>query len=109
MVTERLIIRGSLASADFPGWIIHRACRLGLQGGIVRIGERAIETLVTGPAELIDAMEVGCSLGPISVQVDRIDRFPVDVPVDFPADVVDRPFDYINGDLTDSCLASTAT
>lgn len=89
MVTEKLVIRGALASADFPDWIIHRACRLGLRGGIAKIGAQAIEILVAGPPELIDAMEVGCSLGPICVEVDQIDRSPVDV------DVADEPFSYL--------------
>ncbi|MGI9416459.1 MAG: acylphosphatase [Geminicoccaceae bacterium] len=78
MATEKLIIRGALGSGDFPDWIVHRARRLGLRGGITRIGAQAIETLVAGPPDLIDAMEVGCSLGPTSVEVERIDRTAVD-------------------------------
>lgn len=77
-VTESMIIRGRLASADFPGWIVHRARRLGLRGGIVQVDQHAIETIVAGPLELIDAMEVGCSLGPTSVEVEHIERRPVD-------------------------------
>lgn len=92
MIKERLTIHGRLGAADFPDWIVHRARRLGLGGRIVSIGERTVETLVAGPADLVDAMEVGCSLGPISVQVERIDRIAVDI------DVVDHPFAYISGD-----------
>lgn len=76
MITEKLIIHGSLAAEDFPEWIIHRALRLGLRGGIVQISDQIIEILVAGPNELVDAMEVACSLGPTSVQVERIDRTP---------------------------------
>jgi len=81
MPTEKLVIRGRLSSTDFPPWITHRAQRLGLRGGILRVDDHAIEILVAGPLELIDAMEVGCSLGPTSVQVDRIDRMPSNIPV----------------------------
>lgn len=78
MITEKFVIYGSLAAEDFPEWIIHRARRLGLRGGIVHLSDQAIELLVAGPNDLVDAMEVGCSLGPTSVQVERIDRMPSD-------------------------------
>lgn len=90
MVKEKLTIRGSVAARDFPEWIIHRAQKLGLSGGIVGISDHAIEALVAGPAELIDAMEVGCSLGPTSVQVEAIDRAYVDF------DIVGGSFAYIS-------------
>ena len=95
MTTEELIIRGALGSRDFPDWIVHRARRLGLRGGITRIGEQAIETLVAGSPDLIDAMEVGCSLGPTSVEVERIDRTVVDV------DIGGSDFAYV---LEDVCM-----
>ncbi len=91
MIKEKLTIYGRLGASDFPDWIVHRARRLGLGGRIVSIGDELIETLVVGPADLVDAMEVGCSLGPISVQVERIDRAAADI------DVVDQPFAYISG------------
>lgn len=92
MRTEKLVIRGSLAAEDFPEWIIHRACRLGLRGGIVRISDHVIELLVSGSDELIGAMEVGCSLGPTSVEVERIDRVPSD------CTIVGNSFAYIPDD-----------
>jgi len=93
MVTETMIIRGRLASADFLDWIVHRARRLGLRGGIVQVDPHVIETVVAGSPELIDAMEVGCSLGPTSVEVDRIDRKPVDF------DITGDSFAYSLNDL----------
>lgn len=90
--TEKLVIRGELAAPDFPAWIIHRARRLGLRGGILEVDEHAIQLLVAGPPDLIDAMEVGCSLGPTSVQVDRIDRIPSTIPV------ADKLFAYVADD-----------
>jgi acylphosphatase len=92
IVTEKLTIRGDLASGDFPGWIIHRARRLGLRGGIVEIRDHAIELLVEGPHELVDAMEVGCSLGPTSVQVESIDRTPSNF------ELSENSFAYISND-----------
>ena len=88
MVTEKIVIHGSLASDDIVDWIIHRARRLGLRGSILHASDHTIEALVSGPVDLIDAMEVGCSLGPISVQVEAIERFPVDKLI------VDQTFAY---------------
>ena len=87
---EELTIRGDLSSPDFPDWIIHRARRLGLKGGITEVGDQAISLVIAGPAELVDAMEVGCSLGPMSVQVEAIERAAIDV------GVTDAPFGYIS-------------
>jgi hypothetical protein len=36
-----------------------------------------IELEISGAPELIDMMEMGCSLGPIDVWVETIDRAPV--------------------------------
>lgn len=74
VVTEILTIYGVLNTDDFPAWIVHRASRLGLRGGLVHVSDTVIEAIVTGPSTLIDAMEVGCSLGPTSVDVERITR-----------------------------------
>jgi acylphosphatase len=89
LAKEQLTIHGDVAATDFPDWIIHRARRLGLKGGIVGVSNQAIELLIAGPIELLDAMEVGCSLGPTSVQVDSIERLVTDF------DVTERSFGYI--------------
>ena len=90
MMKEELTIRGDVAAPDFPEWIVHRARRLGLKGGIIEVGDKAIKLFVAGPLELVDAMEVGCSLGPTSVQVEAVERSIIDF------DVIDCPFDYIS-------------
>lgn len=77
MTPQRLIFTGDVSAPDFLDWIVHRARRLGLRGW-VRTGDTAaasVEVLVAGAPDLIDAMEVGCSLGPISVLVDTVERF----------------------------------
>lgn len=73
--SELLTFHGDVGAADFPDWIAHRANRLGLTGWVRAdaSGER-VEVMVSGPADLIDAMELGCSLGPISVWVEQVDR-----------------------------------
>ncbi|TGV63800.1 acylphosphatase, partial [Mesorhizobium sp. M00.F.Ca.ET.158.01.1.1] len=41
-------------------------------------GPDRIELDIAGPAELIDMMEMGCSLGPIDVWVEAIHRAPIE-------------------------------
>lgn len=70
-----LTIRGDVGAADYPAWITHRANRLGLSGWArPDPNGKSIEVFVCGPPDLIDAMELGCSLGPMSVWVEKIDR-----------------------------------
>ena len=45
---------------------------------VAHTGADRIELELSGPVELIDMMEMGCSLGPIDVWVETIDRAPVD-------------------------------
>jgi len=74
MTAQKLIFTGDVSAPDYPDWIVHRARRLGLRGWVrAETGDR-VEVLVAGAPDLIDAMEVGCSLGPMSVLVDRVLR-----------------------------------
>lgn len=67
-------MRGELAGAGFADWICHRARLLDLRGWVRSEGPEAVTIMVTGPEALVDAMEMACSLGPINVWVDRIER-----------------------------------
>ena len=72
MTAKKLTFTGDVSAPDYPDWIVHRARRLGLRGWVrAEAGDR-VEVLVAGAPDLIDAMEVGCSLGPMSVLVDRV-------------------------------------
>ncbi|NKL20267.1 acylphosphatase [Rhizobium leguminosarum] len=71
---ERMTIVGDLEAASFVPWIRRHAAKLGLSHTISHMSSMRIELEVSGPEELIDMMEMGCSLGPIDVWVVRIDR-----------------------------------
>lgn len=43
------------------------------------MGNGSIDLIVEGPPELIDAMEIGCWLGPIDVWVETIVRAPTEM------------------------------
>ncbi len=75
--SELLTFHGDVGADDFPGWIAHRAHRLGLTGWVrPDASGKRVEVMVSGPADLIDAMELGCSLGPVSVWVEYVERVP---------------------------------
>ncbi|UFW97921.1 acylphosphatase (plasmid) [Rhizobium ruizarguesonis] len=71
---ERMTIVGDLEVASFVPWIRRHAAKLGLSHTISHTSSMRIELEVAGPVELIDMMEMGCSLGPIDVWVERIER-----------------------------------
>lgn len=75
---ERMTILGDLDAAAFVPWIQRHAAKLGLSQAISHTSSVRIELEVAGPEELIDMMEMGCSLGPIDVWVETIERTAID-------------------------------
>ncbi|MCB1445146.1 MAG: acylphosphatase [Rhizobiaceae bacterium] len=75
---ERMTILGDLDAASFLPWIRRHAAKLGLSHSISHMGADRIDMEVSGPPDLVDMMEVGCSLGPIDVWVETICRSPLD-------------------------------
>lgn len=74
---ERMTILGDLDAASFIPWIERHAAKLGLSQAVSHRSADRIELEIAGPTELIDMMEMGCSLGPIDVWVETILRTPV--------------------------------
>lgn len=74
MQAERFIIRGDLAAPTFLPWVARHLRRLGLTGRARRENAACVELVVQGPPDLIDAMELGVSLGPIEAWVESIER-----------------------------------
>ncbi len=75
---ERMTIVGDLDAASFVPWIRRHAAKLGLSQAISHTSSDRIELEIVGPMDLIDMMEMGCSLGPIDVWVETIHRTPVE-------------------------------
>lgn len=75
---ERMTILGDVEAASFLLWIERYAAKLGLAQAICVASRDRIELDIAGPAELIDMMEMGCSLGPIDVWVEAIRRAPIE-------------------------------
>lgn len=74
MAVERFTIEGDLEAESFLPWIIRHVQRLGLRGVPVRCANGRVEITLSGPTDLLDAMELGVSLGPIDVWVEAIVR-----------------------------------
>lgn len=75
---EHMTILGDVEAASFLPWIERHAAKLGLAQAICFAGPDRIELDIAGPAELVDMMEMGCSLGPIDVWVEAIRRVPIE-------------------------------
>jgi acylphosphatase len=71
---EQMVLCGEFSAGSFVPWIEAYARKLGLTGIIHKAGPDRIELQLEGPPELVDAMEVGCLLGPIDIWVEKIER-----------------------------------
>ena len=76
-MAERFTISGRLG-ASMPPWIGRHAARIGIEARIRSESTRRIELWVDGPPALLDAMEMGCLLGPIDIWIDSIRREPLE-------------------------------
>lgn len=74
MIHERFLIRGSVGAAAFPPWILRYAGKFGVSARIEAADAVQIALEIRGAPDLVDAVELGCSLGPIEVWVDEITR-----------------------------------
>ncbi len=77
MAREELILAGDLAAESFLPWIVRHMQRLGLEGQPLRRVDGQVQIILSGPPDLIDAMELGVSLGPFDVWVETIARRPL--------------------------------
>lgn len=77
MPVELFMLRGDLAAATLAPWVERHARRLGLSARIRQKGTEVLTLEVAGPPELLDAMEMGCLLGPIEAWVEMIWREPL--------------------------------
>jgi hypothetical protein len=75
-MTELFRIVGDVGSAVFPVWIARHTQRLGLRSTVLSHAPDRLELILSGPADLLDAMALGCSLGPQEVWVETILRDP---------------------------------
>lgn len=72
--SDMFTLRGDLGAPTFLPWIARHARRLGIIGRVTAASAGEVRLVVEGPPDLVDAMELGVSLGPIDVWVESIER-----------------------------------
>jgi hypothetical protein len=68
------VFTGRLRIDSFIEFARHRAARLGLWIDVAQMSNEAITVNVSGAAELVDAFEMACSLGPYDCLVLEVAR-----------------------------------
>lgn len=71
---QKLVISGNVMAHIFVPWIERHARKLGLSGVVCRGSATCLEVEAEGFEDMLDALEVGCLLGPAEVWVDSISR-----------------------------------
>jgi hypothetical protein len=79
---ERMTFLGEFGAGSFVPWIRRHADKLELRLVVSFCGSDRIEIDVAGPADLIDMLEIGGSLGPVDIWVETIRRAPIESGVD---------------------------
>jgi hypothetical protein len=68
------VFRGRLRTESFVEFARHRAARLGLGFEVGPVSADVVALNVSGAAELVDAFEMACSLGPYDCLVLHVTR-----------------------------------
>ena len=68
--TATISLFGDVFADDFPDWITRHSHKLGLNSVVKRI-ENCLLVTATGPEVMLEALALGCSLGPASVMVEN--------------------------------------
>ena len=74
MTAMALTLTGQLAAESAIPWFLHRGRLLDLTGWISRVDAHTITMVLWGHPDLLDAMEVASSLGPVNVLVEDLVR-----------------------------------
>lgn len=74
MTAMALRLKGQLSAETAIPWFLHRGRLLNLVGWINRLDAHTITMVLWGAPDLLDAMEVACSLGPGNVLVEDLIR-----------------------------------
>ena len=69
--TATIALFGDVFATDFPDWILGHAKKLGLQGVVTPLND-CLQVTATGPDVMLEALALGCSLGPASVMVEEM-------------------------------------
>jgi acylphosphatase len=71
-VTRRLLIHGRVQGVGFRWALMAEARKRGLDGWVRNRSDGSVESLVSGPAEAVDALTAWAHRGPPHARVDRV-------------------------------------
>jgi acylphosphatase len=74
----RLMITGRVQGVGFRAFVGEEAERRGLRGWVRNRRDGALEAVIGGPAEAVEAMIAACRQGPRSARVDKLDVQPAE-------------------------------
>lgn len=69
----RVVISGRVQGVGYRAWMARRAVELGLRGWVRNRSDGSVESVLVGPAEVVDAMIELCRKGPRFSAVDDIE------------------------------------
>lgn len=72
--TERFEIIGDCLDRGLVPWISAHGRKLGLTCNRFEAAKHRVAFCASGLPDMLDALEMGCSLGPFEVRVDNVDR-----------------------------------
>jgi len=79
-IARRIVIEGRVQRVGYRDWMVATARGLGLVGWVRNRRDGAVEALVGGPSDAVDALLKACLRGPPAAQVSAITHEPDDHP-----------------------------
>ena len=73
-VRLRFAIAGRMSVEQYLGFVAERARWFGINGWIAADGQQSVTLVADGPEAMVGALEMACTLGPITAVIDSIER-----------------------------------
>lgn len=80
-VSRRFAIAGRLDVAEYLAFVVERANWFGIDGWVAAEDARRVTLVAAGPEAMVGALEMACTLGPLSALVEEISRSDERAPV----------------------------
>jgi acylphosphatase len=81
MTGTRYLVSGSVQGVGFRWYVARHARSLGLAGYARNLPDGRVEVVVSGPDEMLPALEEVLRAGPANAQVDKVERSGEGMPV----------------------------
>jgi acylphosphatase len=81
-VRLRYVIEGRLEIAEFLDFVADRAHWFGIDGWVMADDARSVTLVAAGPDAMVGALEMACTLGPITSLIERVEGIEETGPVE---------------------------